>query len=222
MSRPTSRKPVRLTSNALGISRISYATIYTFIPIFLDNILHLIPEYSNPTDRTITTTRIRTVISRHPLSRLSVAHLDTYGSPSGVGGQGNHIIESFVLGSSRAKRSIRGQRPTLNDFSTTFRLRLPAVRRAQTFGSDTEEYGFATPSLRGFRDWHIHWSVARIQIRRSPTSVVTTFYSRLATDTASTTNYPLNYALPSPPVFYVPGWRSTFVLFRVLNGEPLK
>ena len=63
---------------------------------------------------------------------------ETYGRPLKAGGQGNDIIDSFVLETSSAGRS-KGQGPsTLYDFSTTFRLRLGRA----TKGSDTRvRYG---------------------------------------------------------------------------------
>ena len=63
-----------------------------------------------------------------------------------------------------------------------------ALRRARTFGSGTEAFGFAAPSSLGCRVLHTLWSAPRISIRLSAPTIVTTFYCRAVTYPASTTN----------------------------------
>ena len=97
--------------------------------------------------------------------------LVTYGSPSGAGGQGNDIIDSFVLGSSRAKQSKRttcfNYKPPLTTQTTTRRQRRER-NGPRLFGLGTEAFGFAAASSLGFRATHIPLSAPRFAISSSP------------------------------------------------------
>ena len=95
----------------------------------------------------------------------------TYGSPSVAGGKGNKNIDSFVLGSPRAKRSKK---------TTSFNYELPLTTLTTTrrqrrgrngprlFGLGTEAFGFAAASSPGCRATHIPLSVPRFAISSSP------------------------------------------------------
>ena len=94
-----------------------------------------------------------------------------YRSPSGAAGQGNDIIDSFVLGSWRAKRSKK---------TTSFNYQLPLTTQTTTrrqrrerngprlFGLGTEAFGFAAPSSLGCRATHIPLCAPRFAISSSP------------------------------------------------------
>ena len=90
--------------------------------------------------------------------------------------------------------------------------------RARTFKSTKQALGLFAPYLLRFFESHIPLSVPRTPISLSPPTIITICYSVVLMDTVSAANEPFNYALTSPPVFYVPGALSIFGLFRVLHG----
>ena len=138
--------------------------VYFDIPL---SIIRVIPEYTSPSRYKPT--------SRGPFSV-------TYGSPPGAGGQGNDITDSFLLRSSRAKRSKK---------TTSFNHQLPLTTQTITrrqrrerngprlFCHGTEAFGFAAASSLGCCAMQIPLSAPRFAISSSPRHLYYVLQSRI-------------------------------------------
>ena len=100
-----------------------------------------------------------------------MARSATYGGPSRAGRQGNDIIDSFVLGSSSAKRLRKATSinyPLELTTPTTTRRQRHERNGPRLFGLVTEEFWFAVASSLGCRATHIHLSTPPFAVGSSP------------------------------------------------------